>query len=175
MNTKKFIADTTVSLLQKKGFDKLVVQDILDETGIARSTFYSHFSSKYDVISWYALSNAEIILEQYSDKGWGAILLQMNRFNERNRAFFKHMYLHDSSKTYMDLELGWLIEYFTRLAKEKTHKDNLSDTEQLTIHYAAVGTISLVRKWIVENIDADYKQITTLSLELLPALIKQWI
>ena len=41
--------------------NKLTVQNILDEAHVSRSTFYSFFSDKYDVINYYFESYANAI------------------------------------------------------------------------------------------------------------------
>ena len=48
--TDKAILQAMVSLLKKKSFEKITVQDILDETPVTRATFYAHYHDKYDVV-----------------------------------------------------------------------------------------------------------------------------
>lgn len=55
--TDKAILQAMVSLLKKKPFEKITVQDILDETPVTRATFYAHYHDKYDVV--------EKMLEQF--------------------------------------------------------------------------------------------------------------
>lgn len=47
--TNKAIMQALVSLLNKKPFEKITVQDILDETPVTRATFYAHYRDKYDI------------------------------------------------------------------------------------------------------------------------------
>ena len=47
--TDKAIMQALVSLLKRKSFDKITVQDILDETPVTRATFYAHYRDKYDI------------------------------------------------------------------------------------------------------------------------------
>jgi len=44
--TKKALYDALIALLFEKGFDEIVVKDILDRADVGRSTFYMHFDSK---------------------------------------------------------------------------------------------------------------------------------
>lgn len=49
VRTDKAIKQALISLLQTKPFEKITVQDILDETPVTRSTFYKHFHDKYEI------------------------------------------------------------------------------------------------------------------------------
>lgn len=47
--TDKAITQAFISLLKVKPFEKITIQDILDEAPVTRSTFYKHFHDKYDI------------------------------------------------------------------------------------------------------------------------------
>lgn len=47
--TDKAIQAAFVTLLKRKPFEKITVQDILDETPVSRATFYKHYHDKYEI------------------------------------------------------------------------------------------------------------------------------
>ena len=49
VRTDKAITQALISLLKEKPFEKITVQDILDETPVTRSTFYKHYHDKYEI------------------------------------------------------------------------------------------------------------------------------
>lgn len=49
LRTDKAIILALIRLLNQKPFERITVQDILDETPVTRATFYAHFRDKYDV------------------------------------------------------------------------------------------------------------------------------
>lgn len=51
-NTKEKIATAVKELVRQKSIRKITVQDIMDETGMKRQSFYYHFQDIYDVIEW---------------------------------------------------------------------------------------------------------------------------
>lgn len=50
VRTDKAIKQALISLLKIKPFEKITVQDILDETPVTRSTFYKHYHDKYEIV-----------------------------------------------------------------------------------------------------------------------------
>ena len=48
--TRDALGDALVALMQEKAFDTITVQDVLDRAKVGRSTFYSHFSDKDDLL-----------------------------------------------------------------------------------------------------------------------------
>lgn len=49
VRTDKAIKQALIKLLKTKSFEKITVQDILDETPVTRSTFYKHYHDKYEI------------------------------------------------------------------------------------------------------------------------------
>ena len=49
IKTKKYIEESFIYLLRQKDFNKITVQDILDRALINRSTFYKHYTDKYQL------------------------------------------------------------------------------------------------------------------------------
>lgn len=49
LRTDRAIINAFLELMKTKPFEKITVQDILDEAMVNRSTFYAHFRDKYDI------------------------------------------------------------------------------------------------------------------------------
>ena len=52
MDTKKMLGEALLGLLGERSFRQITVADILDRSGLSRSTFYKHFTDKYDLAKW---------------------------------------------------------------------------------------------------------------------------
>jgi len=48
--TIRALNEALFALIQVKGYDKVTVQDIIDRADVGRSTFYSHFETKDDLL-----------------------------------------------------------------------------------------------------------------------------
>ena len=57
--TRDALGDALVALLHERPFEAITVQQVLDRAGVGRSTFYSHYTDKNDLL----LSDAEDFFE----------------------------------------------------------------------------------------------------------------
>lgn len=48
--TKKYLAEALLQLIGEKGYDAVTVQDIIDRADVGRSTFYSHYENKEQLL-----------------------------------------------------------------------------------------------------------------------------
>ena len=51
VRTKAAVQGALFGLIQEKRWERITVQDLLDRTGISRSTFYAHYDNKLDVLT----------------------------------------------------------------------------------------------------------------------------
>ena len=60
--TRDALGDALIALMQEKPFDTITVQEVLDRADVSRSTFYTHYSDKDDLL----MSDAEEFFEALS-------------------------------------------------------------------------------------------------------------
>ena len=52
IDMKNIISETFMTMVQKKGIDKITVKALIDACNISRQTFYYHFQDIMEVIEW---------------------------------------------------------------------------------------------------------------------------
>ena len=62
IKTKKILYTTLIDLMKEKKFEEIKVSDICDQALINRSTFYSHYTDKYELLADYIIDLKKSLL-----------------------------------------------------------------------------------------------------------------
>ena len=66
--TKEKIFKTAVNLITEKGYDNISVNEICNQAGVAKGTFYVHYKSKEDIVrESYYLDMGEFVLSKFDE------------------------------------------------------------------------------------------------------------
>ena len=151
--TRDALGDALVALMQEQPFDTITVQHVLDRAGVGRSTFYSHYSDKDDLL----MSDAEEFFEMIAT----ALSVRGDK-SERVfpvTEFFKHVgeasqfvkALMESGKIHDNFELaeGHFARGIERRFSEVSKGANIPVQDRAAIAFAHAGALlSLLRWWI---------------------------
>ena len=151
--TRDALGDALVALMQEKPFDTITVQDVLDRAKVGRSTFYSHYSDKDDLL----MSDAEEFFESV------AMLLSV-RGDTSDRVFpVKEFFSHiTEAKQFLDalmsagkfndnmeLARGLFARGIERRLSELPRGRGIPVDERPAIAFAHAGALlSLLTWWI---------------------------
>lgn len=64
LRTQGILHEALITLMQEKRYDDITVQDIIDRANVGRSTFYSHFQDKEDLMTSGLMRLMQIMSEQ---------------------------------------------------------------------------------------------------------------
>jgi AcrR family transcriptional regulator len=151
--TREALGDALVALMHEKPFDTITVQDVLDRAKVGRSTFYTHYSDKDDLL----MSDAEEFFESV------AMLLSLRGDTSDRvfpvREFFDHIVeakqfvdaLVSSGKFNDNMELarGLFARGIEQRLSELPKGKGIPAAERPAIAFAHAGALlSLLTWWI---------------------------
>ena len=91
--TKRAIEQSLKNLLLKKPLTKITINDIAEDCGINRMTFYYHFKDIYDLVEWACMEDARKALENNKTYDtWQQGLLQIFEAVRENKPFIMNVY-----------------------------------------------------------------------------------
>ena len=91
--TKRELEQSLKNLLLKKPLTKITINDITEDCGINRMTFYYHFKDIYDLVEWSCLEDARKALEEKKTYDtWQQGFLQIFEAVLENKPFIMNVY-----------------------------------------------------------------------------------
>ncbi|WP_283679831.1 TetR/AcrR family transcriptional regulator [Lentilactobacillus sp. Marseille-Q4993] len=163
--TKVAIDNAFWKVMSEKGFDKLKVTDIIEEAGINRTTFYSYYNDKFDVLGTQQgkfISDLRVLAE--SDplasnccpaelrKSLNNYFINMLQFIRDNGCKAKVLYLYRHETMFMNQ-----IE-FNAMQLYPYWEKALLKRQKVPAKYAFAGVIGMLVSIVVEWVRSDYDE-----------------
>jgi AcrR family transcriptional regulator len=153
--TRDALGDALIALMQEKPFDTITVQDVLDRAHVSRSTFYTHYSDKDDLL----MSDAEEFFE--------ALSMALSQHGDKSdrvfpvREFFAHLSdvqpffkaLVKSGKYHENMELarGHFARGIERRLAELPRGKNIPANQLPAIAFAHAGALLSLLSWWLDR------------------------
>lgn len=91
--TKRALEQSLKNLLLQKPLSKITINDIANDCGINRMTFYYHFKDIYDLVEWSCIEDAKKALENNKTHDtWQQGFLQIFEEVRKNKPFIMNVY-----------------------------------------------------------------------------------
>lgn len=155
--TKRALEASLKNLLLKKPLDKITINDITEDCGINRMTFYYHFKDIYDLIEWCCVEDAKKALEgKKTYDTWQQGFLQIFEAVLDNKPFILNVY-HSVSREQVEIYLYKLTyDLLIGVVEEKSEGMNVREEDKKFIadfyKYAFVG---LMLDWVRHDMKGD--------------------
>ncbi len=159
--TKRALEQSLKNLLLKKPLTKITINDIADDCGINRMTFYYHFKDIYDLVEWSCLEDAKKALEEKKTHDtWQEGFLNIFEAVLANKPFIMNVYhcvdREQVEKYLKPLTDNLILGVMNEQAGNFTVREE--DKEFIARVYSYVF-IGIMLDWIKEDMKADPKQI----------------
>jgi AcrR family transcriptional regulator len=173
--TRQLLSEALVSLIREKGYEAMTVQDIIDRANVGRSTFYTHFVDKDDLLL-NGLQSLRTALEQHQKLALRESAPAEQRGFGFSQALFEHAdEQRETFRCVVGKRSGATIErHFRRMLVDLVREDVRAMTSravdgspplEAVVQYVAGGLVGLLAWW------ADGKM--RLSIDEVSALFRR--
>ena len=153
--TRDALGDALVALMQEKPFDTITVQDVLDRAHVSRSTFYSHYSDKDDLL----MSDADDFFERISmapsehgDKSERVFPVQeFFTHIAEVQPFYKALVKSGQFQENMELARGHFARGIERRLSELPRGQSIPANERSAIAFTHAGAVLSLLSWWLDR------------------------
>jgi AcrR family transcriptional regulator len=153
--TRDALGDALVALMQEKPFETITIQDVLDRAHVSRSTFYTHYSDKDDLL----MSDSEEFFEAIS-----MALSEHGDISDRVfpvkeffthladvQPFFKALVKSGKFQENMELARGHFARGIERRLSELPRGKSIAANERSAIAFTQAGALLSLLTWWLDH------------------------
>lgn len=151
--TKKALMESFVELLNQKPFEKITVQDIVDNCGVNRNTFYYHFQDIYMLLEELVKAEEQRVIDVLGyDCTWEECCREGIRFAVSNKKAIYHLY-YSINREVLEKYLGEVIDFVLRKYISLNFKQDEKDDDILAfiIKFYKYGFVGILLEWIASD------------------------
>lgn len=159
--TKKALEASLKHLLLQKHLNKITINDIANDCGINRMTFYYHFKDIYDLVEWSCIEDARKAIEgKKTYETWDEGFLKIFEAVLENKPFIMNVY-HCVSREQVEKYLYEVTyQLLINVVKEKSEGLAVREDDQMFIaNFYKYGFVGLVLDWIKNDMKDDPSKI----------------
>lgn len=163
--TKKALAEALKQLLTRKPINKITINDITEQCGISRMTFYYHFKDIYDLVEW-TLEEAtqQIIGENRYADNWQQGFLDLLKEVKDNQKLYMNVYRsmdREAIERYLLKKVEPLL--MPVVEKEAAGMGISPEGKRVVAIFYTYAFIGVVLDWISKGMPLTPQQVVTLT------------
>ena len=155
--TKRALEASLKKLLLRKPLNNITINDITEDCGVNRMTFYYHFKDIYDLVDWILVEDATEALEGHQDfETWSDAFRDMLEKVQANRVLVLNVY-RSISREQVEQYLYKLLdpmlkEFADRECRDITVQD---DDKQFVVDFYKYALVGVVLEWIRRDMKTE--------------------
>lgn len=180
--TREAIFSAFTKLLASKSYSKITVQQIIDEANIGRSTFYSHFETKDDLLKEMC---TELFQHVFSVSPNTEKTHDFSLAHGDSKAMIAHILYHlrdqrkeitelftcDSSELFLRCFKEYLTQLITQHLLVNTQRKNQLVSDEFLINHIAGSFVEMVQWWLKNNRRQTPEQLSESFLSVILPII----
>lgn len=167
LKTRQAIFNAFGTLLQKKRYENITVQEIIDEANVGRSTFYAHFETKDDLLKIMCTDIFNHVFGGTNDDGMPCDFtdsntnLQTKLFHilwhlKNNKTNAANIFLSDSG----ELFLGYFKQSLNEMFKGYIEDTSAGVPQDFLLNHLSGSFAEAVKWWVKNKMETPPEKVT---------------
>lgn len=180
IKTQNLLYNTLLELLKDKPFEKIKVSDICIRARINRSTFYSHYTDKYELMVDFMNNLKESLKDELKKNNCvpnsreyyiKMIGLLLNHIEEKKEVY-QFALVNNENSIIIEMIENTIIDDITRSIEESNINGNLNVPTEIISKFYIGGVIIVGASWLKGNIKYTKNQLIEYFDKLIPESFK---
>ena len=183
--TRQLLEEACIALILEKGYEAVTIQDILDRANVGRSTFYSHYRDKEDLLMsrFQALQqafeeHARLVPENEHPHATDSqtvtnLPMMMLKYVEHEHRLFKALLGKHSGGNHLNYQREYLLKY-ARVIFKRVAQKQLADYELEAVSQTMVSSfLAIIIWWLDNDMPCTAEEVFKIEMRLIePGLVE---
>ena len=157
--TYLLLKNALFELLAKKSFEEIKVNDLCNAAMVHRTTFYSHFSDKYELLEYCIQDIEKELTDKIGNSTYSNIkefytnlIVNLLKYVSENKKFFKCILKKNSYSGVINIFMNACVSYITDMLEKEENMD-ISHKIPISIiaQYYSGAVINTIIFWLTTN------------------------
>ena len=159
--TKRALEASLKNLLLQKPLDKITINDIAEDCGISRMTFYYHFKDIYDLVEWSCVEDGTKALQgKKTSESWTEGLTQIFEAVLENKPFIMNVYRNVDRERIENYLFKLTYDLIVGVVEEKSKGLNITEEDKKFIaDFYKYGFVGIMLEWIMEGMKENIEDL----------------
>lgn len=161
-----------IALMEKKSFDEISVQELCDLAVIRRTTFYKHFSDKYEYLDYFIRSIRDELICDSIPAGNDSLpdfyLRTANKiitWFKNNEIIVRRVLQSNGQSLLKQMTEELIYNDVLNLLKQSNKQEQIEP--EIYASFISGGVIQVAHRWITGEIHADEEELTRSVCEIM--------
>ena len=162
---KRLLADAMEEEMLAKDIDSITVGDVIQRADVSRTTFYRHFTDKFDLINWIFGQYMDELTSAYQgSESYRTLLVQLLSFFRQKRNFFSKILNYLGQNSFYKYFLDRMTTLLTRYLQDNMDSRALSVADEYMIRYHCGGILRVTYDWLDAGCPETPEELTDILL-----------
>ncbi len=159
--TKKALENSLKNLLLKKPVNKITINDITEDCGVNRATFYYHFQNIYDLIEWSCEEDSRKAMDgNKTYDTWKQGFLNIFHAVKENRPLILNVYRHVSHEQIIQYLYRVVYQLIINVVNECSQGMTVRDEDKRFIaDFYKFAFVGIMLDWIKQDMKPSPEKI----------------
>jgi len=173
VDAKRVLADSLIELSARKPLAKVTIQDIVDNCGASRQTFYNHFTGKYELVDWIVSKNSDEVIRKFIGvEPWSRVLAKTLGVLKENQALYGGALGKGGLDSFWRSLYQYTRDFYIDSIRDRFGPEAVTDRLVFTMRFNSYGAVA--REWAERGMNEPPEAIAGGIVHNMPADLKRY-
>lgn len=177
-SARETLAESFRDIAKTKPVDRITIQDILDDCGYSKTTFYRAYRDKYDLMAWDYIQRHGRVMEQMDavEDGWKRTLMDGALLFAEQRDYLRNLLMHTSGLDSFSRHMKQIhYDHLSRCVLAASGLEELDVRTEMCLRSYCQGMTDLICDWIMGVYDVCPEELAEVFDDCLPAPLRRYL